>query len=434
MTSSSPPIVVTRREIERLLLDRGAESAIHQTAQEHGQLEKAQAMAMTGAILREIQKAEDNQGTDRVLVTAQHGPTSRLQSLIASGEAGKLALEPMPSGGLEAQFDTRDWPGWATVAWARLKNPEPHPLLRPTRPGPQPLPTHARIGLLGDWGTGLYGAPKIAEAILKDPNPFAMLIHLGDIYYAGTESETRERFLTPWPMRRAAINRALNGNHEMYSGGRFYFEQILPAFQQDASYFFHQNQDWTIVGLDVAHTDHAIDWEQVRWLKGVLDQAAERKVILFSHHQLFSYYDAQGVKLWGNKSFAEILRSKRIFAWYWGHEHRCAIYLEPDGESGVWGRCIGHGGMPQSRKKTHALPKAIGFDIADWRQAPAKVDLNGSRVAPPSLVLEGRNPDIPGEEDKFTPHGYAILTLDGPHALEQVLDSSGVVIYARQLV
>lgn len=143
-----------------------------------------------------------------------------------------------------------------------------------------------------------------------------MLMHLGDVYYAGTKDEVRKRFLALWPQRAEATNRALNSNHEMYSGGKYYFEETLPAFHQDASYFVHQNRNWTLIGLDVAHTDHAIDDQQVAWLKGVLNQAGDRKVILFSHHQLFSCYEKQGDKLWANEGFAEILRSKRIFAWY----------------------------------------------------------------------------------------------------------------------
>ena len=54
-------------------------------------------------------------------------------------------------------------------------------------------------------------------------------------------------------------------------------------------------------------------------------------------------------------------------------------------------------------------------------------------MAPPSLILEGQNPFIPGEEDDFTPHGFAVLTLDGPHLLEQVLDPLGAVIYEHRL-
>jgi hypothetical protein len=431
-TNAATPVIVTRKEVERLFLNKGAESAIHEAAQQGSPMEHAQAMAMTGAILRELQKAEAKQGSDAVLVTAQHGPASRLQSLIASGEAGNLSLTAMPAGGLEAKFDTGDWLGWATVAWTKLKHPNAHPLV-PGSPVPRALPDTGRVGLIGDWGTGLYGCPVIAETISRDRDPFALLLHLGDIYYSGTEKETKERFLDLWPMRSEATHRALNSNHEMYAGGEYYFKKTLPAFNQDASYFAFQNTHFTLVGLDVAHTDHAIDNSQVTWLQGILNQAGDRKVVLFSHHQLFSCFESQGDKLWANPGFAAILNSKRIFAWYWGHEHRCAIYQDPDPRSGLLGRCIGHGGMPQGRKETRNLPAAAGFGNGDWRQAPAKV-AGGVQLAPRSAILEGPNPLIPGEEDDFTPHGYAVLTLDGAHLIEEVLDPKGTVIYRKQLV
>jgi hypothetical protein len=426
------PVIVTRKEVERLFLKEGAESAIHEVAQQASSMEQAQAMAMTGAILRELQSAESRQGSDAVLVTAQHGPASRLQSLIASGEAGSLSLTAMPAGGLEAKFDTGDWLGWATVAWTRLRHPVPHPLI-PGSPVPRPLPEVGRVGLIGDWGTGLYGAPVIADTVRKDSDPFALLLHLGDIYYSGTEKETKERFLDLWPMRAEATHRALNSNHEMYAGGQYYFTKTLPAFQQDASYFAFQNRHFTLAGLDVAHTDHAIDSAQVAWLEGILAQAGDRKVVLFSHHQLFSCFESQGDRLWANPGFAAILESRRIFAWYWGHEHRCAIYQDPDSRSGLLGRCIGHGGMPQSRRETRGLPAAAGFGSADWRQAPAKA-VGGVPLAPRSAILEGPNPLIRGEEDNFTPHGYAVLTLDGAHLIEEVRDPHGVVIYRQELV
>jgi calcineurin-like phosphoesterase family protein len=432
-SASSAPVIVTRKEVERIFIKKDAESAIQEAAARNSPMEHAEAMAMTGAILRELQKAEAAQGTDRVMVTAQHGPASRLQSLIASGEAGELLLQPMPAGGLEAQFDTGDWLGWATVAWAKIKHLHKEPMRKPASTRPQPLAARGRIGIVGDWGTGLYGAPRIADAIRADRDPFLMLMHLGDTYYAGTKREIKDRFLDVWPMRREATHRALNSNHDMYSGGEHYFKDVLPAFDQNASYFAHQNEHWTLIGLDVAYKDHDIDDEQVDWVAQVLGQSANRKVVLFSHHQLFSGYDSQGAKLRAHPGFARILDSGRIFAWYWGHEHRCAIYQEPDASSGLLGRCIGHGGMPQGRAKTRNLPKAVGQDKADWRQAPARVEANGARIAPPFLVLEGRNPHIPGEEDDFTPHGYAVLTLDGPHLVEQVMDTEGQVVYERVL-
>ena len=154
--------------------------------------------------------------------------------------------------------------------------------------------------MLGDWGTGLYGAPVIAKSVRQDPDPFAMLLHLGDTYYSGTAKEMKQRFLDMWPSRNGAVNRALNSNHDMYSGGDAYFDDVLPAFGQDGSYFACQNKNWTLVGLDVAYKDHEIDDEQVEWLKQIIAKAGDNKIVLFSHHQLYSHFEKQGSKLWSH--------------------------------------------------------------------------------------------------------------------------------------
>jgi hypothetical protein len=258
-----------------------------------------------------------------------------------------------------------------------------------------------------------------------------MLLHLGDVYYTGTSSEERSRFLDVWPYRQEAVNRALNSNHEMYSGGDAYFDEALPRFQQDGSYFAYQNNHWLIVGLDVAYKDHAIDDIQVNWLKTILGAAGNRRLVLFSHHQLYSHFESQGEKLWNHPEFGKILRSKRVFAWYWGHEHRCAVFENPDSKFGLFGRCIGHGGMPQSRDRTRNLPRADEWAAAEWRRQPAG-DVTGNRLSS-CLVLDGPNPFITGEEDKFSPHGYAVLTFDGPKLKEQICTAKGVVIYDQTL-
>jgi hypothetical protein len=429
------PVVVTFREIEKVLTGQEAVGNIRQVASRDMQAspaERAAVMAAMGEVLKELREAEQKQGA-HVLTTPQHAAASRLQSLVASGDAADLKFEPLPSGGLEAKFDTHDWFGWATVAWSKLKHLVPHPMLRPKTDVAEEFPAAGRIALLGDWGTGLYGAPEIAKAVRQDPQPFVMLLHLGDVYYSGTDTEVKQRFLDVWPLRSGAVNRALNSNHEMYSGGEAYFGLTLPKFGQEASYFAYQNQHWTLVGLDVAYRDHDIDDEQVAWLRSILAKAGDRKVVLFSHHQLYSHFDDQGTKLFGHPGFGEILRSKRIFAWYWGHEHRCVLFEQPDENFGLFGRCIGHSGMPESRDATLSLPRATEkiYEQAEWRRSPAQTH-KGNRL-PSAVVLDGPNKFIKNEEDKFAPHGYAVLTLDGPTLKEQVLNATGHVIYAKQL-
>lgn len=430
------PVVVTFDQVKRALGSEEALGNLNEASQQDNSVppvQRAAIMAAVGNVLDQIRRAETTAGA-KVLTTPHDGRGARLQSLIASGEAAKLALVPLPTGGLEAVFDTNDWFGWASVAWEELKHLRPHDMLRATSALADPFPDQARVAVLGDWGTGLYGAPKIAAAVKTDPDPIHLTMHLGDVYYSGTEKEVARRFLKVWPQRAGTINRALNSNHEMYSGGDAYFGKTLPSFGQQASYFAFQNAHWTLVGLDVAYIDHAIDDEQVRWLLEVVRNAGDRRIILFSHHQLYSSIDSeQGTKLWSHPEFGALLKSKRIFAWYWGHEHRCIVYEAPDADFGILGRCIGHSGMPQSRAPTSGLARAtdVIYQRADWRICPP-TSVEGHRLSR-AVVLEGPNQFIPGEEEKFLPHGYAVLKFDGTHLEEEVRSATGQVIYAKLL-
>ena len=433
---STRSCIVTFREVERIFTGREANDALAEAAQKeqspHEQLENAKVLAQLGGILKALEKAQTDAGRPDVMATPQHGPASRLQSLIASGEAADLKFETLASGALEAKFDTRDWIGWASVALAKIKGLIPHHLLRPVRATADAFPDTASVAMLGDWGTGLYGAPVIAETLKNQAHPHTLLMHLGDIYYAGTEKETQQRFISMWPMNAAQHHRALNGNHEMYSGGKAYFEKTLPAFRQDASYFAFQNAHWTLVGLDVAHKDHDIDDEQAEWLSRIVAAAGNRKVVLFSHHQLFSHFESQGRKLWEHATLGGILQSGKIFAWYWGHEHRCCIYERRDSRFNLWGRCIGHGGMPFSRKLSRDLPTAIAGNGWRWMRSAARDDGNGN-LLPSAIVLDGPNLYIPEEEDAFLPNGYATLHFDGPKLVERVRDPAGAVLWENTL-
>jgi hypothetical protein len=235
----------------------------------------------------------------------------------------------------------------------------------------------------------------------------------------------KERFLDVWPIGAGKINRALNGNHEMYSGGFAYFDEILPRFQQPSSYFALQNSHWLIIGLDTAHADHALDSDQVTWVRSVLQRAGPRKLILFSHHQPFSRLEEQGPKL--QIALAELLASNRITAWYWGHEHGCIIY-DKHKQFGLLGRCIGHGGIPAPRKAdVIAAPTEHQTNGVSWKRLPA----DGN--SPSCLVLDGPNPLITGEEQKFGPHGYLTLEFDGPNLTERVHLSHGAEIFKNRL-
>jgi hypothetical protein len=384
--------------------------------------EAAQLMEELANALKTLEAKELVAG---VLASPEDRFTSVLQSYLAEKSLQAEKVRPAEGGGLEAQFDEHDILGWAKSLFTWVKKLKPHRwLTAPAAPGP--LPNALRVGILGDWGTGLYGAPVCAASIQKDPKDYGLLIHLGDVYYSGTESEVNERFLNLWPRKPNAINRACNSNHEMYTGGYAYFRQTLKQFDQPASYFALHNDHWLLVGLDSAYEEGRLAHDQVAWLKGLLATAGDRRVILFTHHQLFSWAEETKAKM--QSQLGDLLTSKRLFAWYWGHEHRCMLYDQHP----VWnlhGRCIGHSGYPYFRDEfTQGTVVAHGPQDTAWRKVASK------NMVPGGLILEGPNPYIPGHEQQYGPQGYLTLEFSGEHLHEIIHTPDGSKIYERELI
>ena len=371
---------------------------------------------------------------DGVMVTVQDREVSLAQSKLAEDFAAGAAGQPLGSGGQEVKFGTgfsgMDWFRWIWSLTDHVDQQDFHPMLRATSALAEPLPDRAIVGLAADWGTGLYGAPKIADQFraMSGQRKFDLLMHLGDVYYSGTPKEVKERFTDIWPTAAGAINRAINGNHEMYSGGFGYFQQILPAFNQPASYFAFQNTRWLLVGLDTAYVDHDIDNEQVAWLTLLVRQARAKgqKVVLFSHQQPFSRLDHQGPKL--QKALNHLLRDQAITAWYWGHEHDCVVYdVHPEWQ--LFGRCLGNGGIPQARnsavRQAPADTTYPGPGGCTWRRFAQTPD------SPGCVVLDGPNMDMKkgSDQQKFVPHGFVTLEFEDDTLVEHVYLSNGTELY-----
>jgi hypothetical protein len=307
-----------------------------------------------------------------ILHTPQNEIASRLQTLVAkqATAAGQVqTIQPpqtieIPTGNsftpgvLSVQFDNDDLAGWLRMAPELIFKPPKAEWSDPP-PVAQTIPDNARIALFADWGTGLYGAPAITKCI-EGLDRCDVVLHLGDTYYSGENDEIRDRLIGNWPNRPAGtINRTLNGNHEMYSGGKGYFQALSSFFQQPASCFALQNSQWILVCLDTAYQDFNLDEKQVAWVNSIVNAAGTRRLLLFSHHQPFSQLDDQGPNL--QIALADLLNTQRIHAWFWGHEHRLVLY-DPHPTWGFKGRCIGHGGFPAFRDD---LPDAHG-NVYQW--------------------------------------------------------------------
>jgi Calcineurin-like phosphoesterase len=237
----------------------------------------------------------------------------------------------------------------------------------------------ARLVIVGDWGSGLPRAKDVAthmadkvRAGLSEGRE-VHVIHLGDVYYSGTEDEVERNVLAPgmWPVShdQAAVgvtSWSLNGNHDMYGGGYGYFDTLLRdqrfAAQRSpdgkpTSFFRITSPSWEIVGLDTSWNPHPLDQGH----KGVLEDPqaefvatvaseSDKKLMLLSHHQLYSEYDKEDLGTQLGDKLGPLLKAGRVIAWLWGHEHRCMTFEQVDGVA--YPRCIGHGGIPVIMSRT----------------------------------------------------------------------------------
>jgi Calcineurin-like phosphoesterase len=370
-------------------------------------------------------EAESTRQGPGVLAAVPNQLASLIQSRMLEdpppGDPLALGSKPAQSA-YEVKYDEHDILGWigSVFTWWRRISPEPW-RTPPDTPEQIGAGRKLRVAMVADWGTGLYGAPICARSIENDPKPVDLILHLGDIYYSGTQSEARTRFLEKWPKRAGALSRACNANHEMYTGGEGYFRAVLPAFGQPASYFALQNDDWVLIGLDSAYEDHDFAGDQMAWLERIAGAAGTRKIVLFTHHQPYSLLDNQGPKL--VTKLGRILAEKRIFAWYWGHEHRCVLY-DAHPAWGLLGRCIGHGGYPYFRDKLGAFPVTEG---KIWRRMEPR------NLVPGGIILDAPNQYVEGEEERYGANGYVTLEFDEHRLNETIHAPDGSIVRERQL-
>lgn len=261
------------------------------------------------------------------------------------------------------------------------------------------------LSVAGDWGTGTDEAQLVMKQMMKYEPDYT--IHLGDVYYVGDRPELEVNCLGADSARHKGVkwlsgtkgSFALNGNHEMYACGTAYFDHFLTtlglidsrtgsATGQGASFFCLRNKYWKIIGLDTGYNStgvraifsflsriKALQWfrktawfkpscklpdELLGWLGNVLQPASDENaavgpddgspgIILLSHHEYYSSFDD-----WyptPARQLRSLVNPEKPVLWFWGHEHRFALYDCFGVQDGIraFGRCVGHGGMPVER-------------------------------------------------------------------------------------
>lgn len=279
-----------------------------------------------------------------------------------------------------------------------------------------PIEDQCKIALVGDWGADNPSARSVGQQIQNLGADY--VIHLGDIYYAGQDNEAQS-FLKLWPRAGQKRSFALNGNHEMYSGGHAYFEKVLtaPGFGQAASYFGLYNQAWQFLGVDTAYVEHRLLSDQdarltkqFDWLVDKLKDTSQKNILL-SHHQPLSAFALEHAAAAGLRDDIGKLTlavgaagASSIYAWFFGHEHRCTIY--DDTRTEYRARLIGHGAIPND------IPNGIP-DVG---------------CVPFTAINQTRKPDGSG----YLISGFALLALDGPTISIQYVNEDGSVWQKEQ--
>jgi Calcineurin-like phosphoesterase len=280
------------------------------------------------------------------------------------------------------------------------------------------LKPNARVAVIGDWGTGTATAVDLLQSV-KRQKPDAV-IHLGDVYYSGTEAECDKFFLQivndVFDRANSAIPvYTMPGNHDMYSAGSGFYQLIKElnggAQQQLASFFCLRATDgaWQFLAMDTGLHDHDplhvtdvltfLEKDEEDWHVERIKEFPGHTVLL-SHHQLFSAFsqigkpDANGNLHPCNPNLLESYNRfteagpGRIAAWFWGHEHNLCIYGPYAGLQ--FGRCIGHGAIP-------VFDTDKPYDVADGLLDPPQL-IAGTELA---------------TSDGVYAHGYAMIGFDG---------------------
>lgn len=277
-------------------------------------------------------------------------------------------------------------------------------------------PGTVSIAVLGDCGTGDNNLQQIMQSIVsKNPD---YIIHVGDVYYAGTPLSTSSNgqyyFFSGeevnnlnqwWPSRYNGKSFTLNSNHEMYSGANGYFDDALDASNRGAdsifcaqvgsSFFFLQLADWLLIGLDTAYqasSDNAFmtgtiggpTGMQATWMRKI--NLNPPKTILFTHHNGFAADCSSVSPLWAEINGA--LGNRDPYAWYWGHVHNGIVYKSPisipsTGEpvltTNTYARCLGHAALPYGLVPS-LVKQPIVWNETTLQPPPSKQLCNGYAI------------------------------------------------------
>ncbi len=282
------------------------------------------------------------------------------------------------------------------------------------------IPNDAKVAIIGDWGTGMQDGEYLLEMILKNHQP-DVIIHLGDIYYAGTPDECDANFYDIFQRLFAKYKQipvfTIPGNHDYYSFAYGYYQMVAKLntglkskginATQEASYFCLRTEDngWQFLGMDTGYCDGGplsarfptdgpfLHPNEPEWHQDKLDNFSGASILL-SHHQVFSgnaeingLTGTYGSIPYLNKNLVDFFRpnfGNKVAAWFWGHEHNQVKY-----QNNLFGLPIGRlvGASAYEEPESETPYKQI------FPEVPFSTDPNATLAV----------------ENEFFNHGFAII-------------------------
>jgi len=259
------------------------------------------------------------------------------------------------------------------------------------------------LGAVSDWGSGACETKALAGLVAKDAPH--LTFHLADVYYAGTEDEFRTNVLgepryegqegVAFP-KGSHSTFLMCGNHEIIAGNNGLVKQGYKYSGQKASYGAWQSDHWRIIAMDTGYNSYNFFFggkrniasentnapnpeEVVDWLTNVLhlDNASDtRGIVLLSHHQPLS--DWEHAYLGAADQLQKILPAGRTVLWFFGHEHRLALYGKSQLQNTdfyILPRMVGNGGFPETPVDPKRHTTLVAWDNRTYQKWPS--DLGG---------------------------------------------------------
>ncbi|WP_222984210.1 metallophosphoesterase family protein [Flagellimonas meishanensis] len=351
------------------------------------------------------------------------------------------------------------------------------------------LPNDAKVGILGDWGTGLPDAVALLRDMMVQHKPDA-IIHLGDIYYSGTPDECHTYFADVFTQVFDEVlgqgNRipvfSIPGNHDYYAWGAEYYNVVTnlnnypggETAMQPASYFCLRTQDggWQFLGMDTGYNDsnpadqlnaiYAGPWLQnteIDWLQDKMERFDGASIVL-SHHQVFSSNTALNGKYsvlntvpyfnpYIYRVFSEYMPSK-VAGWIWGHEHNFVMY-QNNLLALAKGRLVGNSAYEELtsidpyKVNYPQIPYLVGEPAYDQYKLGTNADSNGITYynhgyaildfggrATPTSPVQASYYQFPAWGDVVPPNPVSTLLFSESFALPQPPPDTGKKIVSQQ--